>query len=83
MGGTAPGGTIDAGSEANRPSSHYSRPLAEGPSWGTDSGRYPIRSTRVPGDGQVHFWVVGRDGRARRGEYTPESGVRELPEVVQ
>ena len=83
MGGTMPEGTVDAGSEASRPSFRYSRSSVENWSVDSDGRRIPIRSTRVLGDGRVHFWVVGRDGRARRGEYTPEAGVREMVELVQ
>ena len=41
-------------------------------------GGNAFSTTRVPGDNQVHFWIVGKDGRACRGEYTPGWGVTEI-----
>jgi len=72
------GGTTEVGSEGYR--THYrSFRTSTMEASLEDGGRGdPVSTTRVPGDNQVHFWIVGNDGRARRGEYTPGSGVTEM-----
>lgn len=74
------GGTIGTDWGKNRPSFRYSRPSEANASGGpADTG--PIEETEVWGDSRVHFWVVGREGRARRGHYVRGLGVREMEEV--
>ena len=72
------GETTGVGSEAYRTPYRPFRASSVEASSGDDVRGDPIRITRVPGDNRVHYWVVGEDGRARRGEYMPGSGVTEM-----
>jgi hypothetical protein len=72
------GGTTGVGSEGYRAHHGPFRPSAVDASSEEDGRGNPVRTTRVPGDNRVHFWIVGKDGMARRGEYTPGFGVTEI-----
>jgi hypothetical protein len=57
----------------NGPAFRQFRPSVAVPPVGLNT---PIKRTRVFGDGQVHFWIVDRDGRAEQGQYLPGLGTR-------
>ena len=70
MATVGPGGTKDAEWEK------YRRYFLHDPLPATKG---PVQEIQYPWDLRVRFWIVGPDGSARRGEYAPESGVREIP----
>ena len=72
MGVPGPDRAIDTESEESRPSYKYYRPSATGGLGG------PMEETEGWWWGRVRFWLVGGDGKARAGEYSPGIGVRDL-----
>ncbi len=70
--------TVPREPEGYRPSFRYRHPpTVDGPE-AYASQTPSIREAEVRGDTRVRFWIVDRDGSARRGEYMPGLGVREI-----
>jgi len=74
MGVIRPDEEMGAKSEESRTSKRYYRPSAGAP--GGLEG--PFGETEAWWKARVRLWVVGRDGKARRGKYVPEPDGREM-----
>jgi hypothetical protein len=73
-----PRGPIEAEWERNRPSFRYLQETAMDAPHAPGRPIGPIRETMVWGDDRVHYWIVGRDGKARQGQYVLGVGTREM-----
>ena len=73
-----PGEGANTGAEEFRPSFRYRQ---SSPPYGygiRHSPEGPIFEAEIRGDSRVRFWIIGPDGKARRGEYVPGLGLREI-----
>ena len=73
-----PYGTVDVEWAKNRPSFWHSRPSGADAFKTSLSGEGPIKETQILEDSRVHYWVVGRDGKAEQGHYILGLGVRAM-----
>ena len=78
MDAVGPRGETAAEWERNRPSFRPFHRAAMHAHDAPGSRIGPITETMVFGDGRVHYWIVGRDGKAQQGQYVLGLGTRAM-----